>query len=74
MNTANVNDGGDLELHGASGVTTAEVGGTTYLFVTGYNDDGFSMFSVADDGTLMNTTNVSDDSVDEDGLGDVFKH
>ena len=60
MNTTNVNDSGDLELNRANGVTTAEVGGTTYLFVVGLNDDGVSVFSIANDGTLMNTTNVSD--------------
>ena len=44
MNTANVSDGGNLELSGANGVTTAEVGGRTYLFVMGYNDNGVSVF------------------------------
>ena len=61
-NRANVKDGGNLELDGAYGVTTAEVGGTTYLFVTGFIDYGFSMFRVANDGSVMNTTNVSDTS------------
>ena len=61
MNTTNVSDGGSLELGGASRITTAEVGGTTYLFVTGFYDDGFSVFRIADDGTVMNTANVSDD-------------
>ena len=50
-----------LKLKGASGVTTAEIDEKHYLFVTGFNDTGFSVFSIADDGTLMNTTNVSDD-------------
>ena len=36
--------------------------GTTYLFVAGLLDDGFSVFSVADDGTVINTTNVSDNN------------
>ena len=66
VNTANVSDDGDLEISGAAGITTAEVEGTTYLFVTGFDvtgidDGGFSMFRVADDGTPINTTNVSDD-------------
>ena len=34
----------------------------TYLFVAGYNDDGVSVFSVANNGDLNNVTNVSDDS------------
>ena len=58
-NVTNVSDDDDLELDGASGVTTAEVGGTTYLFVTGAIDDGMSVFSVANDGMLDNVTNVT---------------
>jgi ketosteroid isomerase-like protein len=61
-NVDNVTDGGTLELDGANGVTTAVVGGTTYLFVTGFADDGMSVFSVAADGTLTNVANVSDDA------------
>jgi hypothetical protein len=61
-NTANVSDDATLELDGAVAVTTAVVGGTTYLFVTGRDDDGVSVFSVADDGTLANVDNVSDDA------------
>ena len=60
VNITNVTDGGDLELDGASSVTTAKVGGTTYLFVTGYNDDGVSVFSVESGGLLVNITNVTD--------------
>ena len=37
-NPSNVTDGGALELLGATGVTTAVVGGTTYLFVAGQTD------------------------------------
>ena len=58
----NVSDDATLELAGAIGVTTAVVGGTTYLFVTGQSDDGVSVFSVAADGTLTNVDNVSDDA------------
>ena len=61
-NVDNVTDDATLELDGASGVTTAVVGGTTYLFVTGLNDDGVSVFSVAADGTLTNVDNVTDDA------------
>ena len=43
-------------------MTTAEVGGMTYLFVAGYWDDGVSVFSVANNGSLNNVDNVSDDS------------
>ena len=48
-----------LKIEGATGVATAEIDGKHYLFVTGKSDNGFSMFRIADDGTLMNTTNVS---------------
>ncbi len=58
----NVSDDADLELDGAFAVSTAVVGGTTYLFVTGLNDDGISVFSVADDGTLTSADDVSDDA------------
>src|SRR2546423_698144 len=61
-NTFNVTDSGALELDGAAGLTTAVVGGTTYLFVAGENDDGISVFSVAANGTLTNVFNVTDDA------------
>jgi 6-phosphogluconolactonase (cycloisomerase 2 family) len=51
-----------LELRGAFGVTTAVVGGNTYLFVTGAEDDGVSVFRVAPNGTLANVFNVVDDA------------
>ena len=44
------------------GVTTAVVGGTTYLFATGFDDNGVSVFSVAADGALANVDNVTDDA------------
>jgi 6-phosphogluconolactonase (cycloisomerase 2 family) len=59
-NVDNVTDDATLELGGAVGVTTAVVGGTTYLFVAGIGDDGVSVFSVAADGTLTNADNVTD--------------
>jgi 6-phosphogluconolactonase (cycloisomerase 2 family) len=59
-NVANVTDAGALELDGAEGVATAIVGGTTYLFATGLNDDGVSVFRVNTDGTLTSTFNVTD--------------
>src|SRR5256714_10312364 len=59
-NPFNVTDGGALHLNFATGVTTAVVGGTTYVFVAGQGDDGVSVFSVAANGTLTNAFNVSD--------------
>ena len=55
-----VADSGDLELWDAHSLTTAKVNGVTLLFVAALSDDGFSVFSVADDGTLTNVDNVSD--------------
>jgi 6-phosphogluconolactonase (cycloisomerase 2 family) len=60
-NVDNVTDAGALELNGAYSVTTSVVNGTTYLFVAGQFDSGISVFSVANDGTLTNVDNVSDD-------------
>ena len=59
-NVANVSDTGALELDGAYSVTTVSVGGITYLFVAGFNDDGVSAFRVGSDGSLSNVANVSD--------------
>ena len=56
----NVTDDATLELNGAISVTTAVVDGTTYLFVAGFDDDGVSVFSVANNGMLASVTNVPD--------------
>lgn len=45
-NVDNVTDDATLELDGASGVTTAVVGGTVHLFVAGFFDDGVSAFAL----------------------------
>ena len=61
-NPFNVTDAGGLELDGATGVTTAVVNGTTYVFVAGNTDDGISVFSLAANGTLTNVFNIDDAS------------
>jgi diphthamide synthase (EF-2-diphthine--ammonia ligase)/6-phosphogluconolactonase (cycloisomerase 2 family) len=58
--TSSVGDDATLKLDGASDVATAVVGGVTYLFVTGANDSGVSVFSVNASGILTNTANVGD--------------
>ena len=61
----NIDDASDraLELDGASSVTTAVVGTTTYLFVAGSADDGVSVFSVgANTGRLTSVFNIDDAS------------
>ena len=71
-NTVNVSDGGELELDGAYGVTAANIGSATYLFVAGFNDSGVSVFSVGGDGSLSNVDNVSDGGeLELDGAYDV---
>ena len=72
VNVTNVTDAGSLELDGAQSVTTAEIAGTTYLFVAGYDDDGVSVFSVANNGLLTSVTNVTDvGSLELDGANSV---
>ncbi len=50
-------------MHNPVSVAIAEVGGSSYLFVAGAEDDGVSVFSVAADGSLTNVANVEDDDV-----------
>ncbi|MEJ0074051.1 MAG: VCBS domain-containing protein [Alphaproteobacteria bacterium] len=64
INSFNVADDATLQLGGASYVTTAVIGETTYVFVTGKSggDNGVSVFSLGDDGTLTNVFNVADNA------------
>ncbi len=62
LSVDDVSDDATLQLDGASGLSTAVVGGTTYLFVCGDTDNGASVFSVASDGTLISADDVSDDT------------
>lgn len=50
-----------LELLGATGISTAVVGGQTYLLVSSQTDDGIAVFSVAANGMLTSTFNLTDD-------------
>jgi hypothetical protein len=59
-NGDNETDAGALELDGASFITSADVGGTTYVFVAGAADDGVSVFSLGLNGALTNVANVTD--------------
>ena len=60
VNVYNIDDTGDLNLAGARGLTTAQIGSNTYLFVAGQNDDGVSVFQVSSDGSLVNVDNIDD--------------
>jgi VCBS repeat-containing protein len=72
INSSNVGDNATLQLGGASYVTTAVVGDTTYVFVTGKGggDNAVSVFSLGDDGTLTNVFNVADNNTTN--LGGAF--
>ncbi|MEL7469966.1 MAG: hypothetical protein AAFN27_16040 [Pseudomonadota bacterium] len=63
-NVDNVIDAGSLEINNPRDVETVQVddgaGGVNTFVVVGGNDDGLSVFSVASNGTLTNTDNVSD--------------
>ena len=43
---ARIQDTASFNLDGAHSVTTAAVSGTTYLFVSGYNDNGVSVLEL----------------------------
>src|SRR6185312_11838352 len=59
-NTNNFSDNGTLNLNGASDVTTAVIGGITYVFVAGAVDNGVSVFSLNSSGILTSISNVAD--------------
>ncbi|MEE2527391.1 Ig-like domain-containing protein, partial [Hyphobacterium sp. HN65] len=61
-NVANVTDDATIKLSGIWTVHTAVVNGVTYLFAAGANDDGTSVFSVANNGSLTNVANIADDA------------
>ncbi|MCB1367201.1 MAG: Hint domain-containing protein [Rhodobacteraceae bacterium] len=60
-NTDNVSDSGTLELLNLRTIATGNVGGNTLVFAGG-NDDGISVFQLADDGTLTSLFDLDDDS------------
>lgn len=60
-NTDNVSDSGTLELTNLKTIATGNVGGNTLVFAGG-NDDGISVFQLADDGTLSSLFDLDDDS------------
>ncbi|MCB1490235.1 MAG: beta-propeller fold lactonase family protein, partial [Rhodobiaceae bacterium] len=62
--TDSVSDNATLELDGAAGLATAEVGGTDYLFVSGIADSGISVFSVSSAGILTNVFNLPNGASD----------
>ncbi len=71
-NTVNIRDNSTIPLAGARAVTTAVVGGTTYLFVAGYDDDGVTVYRVNSGGTVTRVTYEVDDGADY-GSGDTVE-
>jgi Ca2+-binding RTX toxin-like protein len=71
-NTYNLDGGpptGPLEIDQAANFASATVGGTSYLYVNGADDNGISAFRIGVDGTLTNVQNIDD--TDELELNDV---
>ncbi len=58
-------DDEELQLNGASGLATAVVSGIPYLFVAGRDDDGISVFSIANNGSLTSVYNIADEELDQ---------
>lgn len=54
-----ISDFGALELSGAVDVVTQRINGTTYVYVSGKQDDGIQVLSLANDGTLTTVTSIS---------------
>jgi|GEM_PF-1137814 len=57
-----VTDSGLRELDGAIGLATAVVGGITYIYASGYDDDGISVFSMTSGGVLASVQDVTDNA------------
>lgn len=56
---SNVVDSGNLQIDGALGIETAEIGGVNYLVVSSFWDNGASFFRVGEDGSLTETFSVT---------------
>src|SRR5262245_27884418 len=61
INVQNIADDGTVFLGGAINAITVAVGASTFLAVSGFLDNGVSVFRINNDGTLTNTDNVADD-------------
>ena len=57
-----VHDDSTLQLNGVQSLATAIIDGRPHLIAAGRVDDGISVFEIADDGTLTNIANITDDS------------
>lgn len=61
-NVSNVTDNIFLNLDGAGLMSTALLGGASYLFVPGQFDNGFTVFRVNANGELSSIVNIDDDA------------
>ena len=59
-NVTSVADDATLSIAGLTDMTTATIGSTNYLYATGFNDNGVSVFRIENDGSLTNVDNVND--------------
>ncbi len=55
--------GEELELDGVTALTTATMGGVTYVYAGGALDNGLSVLRLNDDGSLTNTANYQDGGI-----------
>ena len=53
-----IEDDPALQLNGAFGLSIVTIGADTYLYASGYNDDGVSGFRIGSDGRLTNIVNI----------------
>lgn len=63
IHTSSVNDNTNLPLEFARAVESAEIGGTTYVFVAGRDGDGIGIFSLDGAGLLTPIGQVLDDNI-----------
>lgn len=63
VNRFNLSDDATLELRGIGGVHSLSVDSRTFVYATGFLDDGLSGFELHADGTLTDVANISDDDM-----------
>ena len=56
-----ITDGGDLELNGASGITTFKSGNSTYAAVASPDDDGIQILDITDPPDITAAGSITDD-------------
>ncbi len=62
VSTINDNDNNKYRLKGASSLVVKELGGNTYLFVNGKDENGISVFTLEDNGDLTHVDSISDEA------------